>query len=290
MENNDIFIRTLLTDKIKLRPSQISNRLKEHLINSLRQKFEGMCSYHGYIKPNSIEIFKYSLGTIQALSLNGDVEYIVQYNADVCNPSIGSIVHTKIVNTNKFGVLAHTGISDESGRFVPILEVVVAKNMVNAQNDRNVEELKVGDEIHVEIIGKKFELSDKKISAVARIINTENDRNILDDAASNENAADGDNEEDDDDDGTGESSVSDDSSDEEDEENEGNDGDAPNNDEERDGDEVDDDIDGSDDDDDEAGSQLGGELGSDGFFSGAEEALSDFGSDAGVGSDIELDE
>lgn len=285
MDNSDIFVRILLTDKVKLRPSQISTRLKEHLITSLRQKFEGTCSYHGFIKPNSIEIFKYSLGTIQALSLNGDVEYMVQYNADVCNPSIGSVVHTKIVNTNKFGVLAHTGITDENARFLPILEIVVAKNMVNAQNDRNVEDLKVGDEIHVEIIGKKFELSDKKISVVARIINTDNDRNILD-AGVNGAEVDGEDEPEDEDEADGGSET--DSSDEGEENDDGNDGNEANEEEEDNGEDIDEDIITSEpDSDDEVASQLGGELGSDGFFSGAEEALSDFGgSDAGA-SDVE---
>jgi DNA-directed RNA polymerase subunit E'/Rpb7 len=176
MENNDIFVKTLLTDKIKIKPQFLSQSVKTHIQNLLIKKFEGVCSYHGYIKPRSIVIHKHSLGNVMAVSLNGDVEFKVQYFADVCNPSIGSIVQTKIVNSNKFGYLAHTGIHMHG--FMPILEIIIAK----ASSDASLvnEDFVIGDEIFVEIIGKKFELGDKKIAAIARIIQTNSDKNILD--------------------------------------------------------------------------------------------------------------
>lgn len=272
MENYDIFIRTLLTDKVKLKPKNISSKLKDHILSYLKTKFEGVCSYHGYIRPESIEIFKFSMGYIQALSLNGDVEYTVNYYADVCNPSIGSIVHTKVVNTNKFGILAHTGIRDNDGRFLPILEIVVAKNLVNTQNDKNVDEFHIGDEIHVEIMGKKFELTDKKISAIARIIDTDHDKNILDNPVGiipqdkNESDVDGDEED---------SENTDQDEDDEEEEGDG----------EGEGEGENDAVDDSDEDDDEDdgdGSQFGGAA-SDGFFS------DDFSASSGSGSDADLD-
>lgn len=179
MENNDIFVKTLLTDKIKLQPGKLSRNVKNHLLFVLQNKFEGVCSYHGFIKPASINIHKHSLGSIMAVSLNGDVEFKVQYYADVCNPSIGSIVHTKIVNSNKFGFLAYTGIrSGDRGVLTPILEIIIAK----ANSDTSImnDNLQVGDEIYVEIIGKKFELGDKKICAIGRINTAASDKNILD--------------------------------------------------------------------------------------------------------------
>lgn len=259
MENNDIFIRTLLMDKVKLKPNLVSAKLKDNLLYSLQQKFEGVCSHHGFIKPNSIEIFKFSLGYIQALSLNGDVEYMVNYYADVCNPSVGSIVHTQVVNTNKFGILAHTGYKDASNKFINILEIVIAKNMINTQHDKNAEELQVGDQIHVEILGKKFELSDKKINAIARIVNNDNDQNILDDNETNienddniETEDDGESSEEDSDDQseTSEKSASEDNDDNDEDDND---------DDSQLGDDIDEDGDGDD----------------EGFFSGGDD-ISDF--------------
>lgn len=279
MENNDIFVRTLLTDKVKLRPSQISSKLKNHLLTSLQTKFEGLCSYHGFIRPQSIEIFKYSLGYIQALSLNGDVEYVVNYYADVCNPSIGSVVHTKVVNTNKFGILAHTGIKDENGKFMPIMEIVIARSMINAQNDRNVDDINIGEDVHVEILGKKFELTDKKIQAIARIMETDINKNILDGVDAAVNTVDGAEGEEDEDDHTDSSSEDSKEDEEEDDDEQKEQEQEPEDDEE----EPEDDEDEPDDEDEEDASQLGGDLGSEGFFSDHDDAISDFGSD--VGSD-----
>ena len=180
MENNEIFVRTLLTDKVKLRPNQLSVRIKDHIVTLLKSKYEGVCSHHGYIRQNSVEIFKCSMGHIQPLSLNGDVEYFINYHADVCNPSIGSIIRTKVVNTNKFGLLTHTGVKDSQGKFLPILEIIIAKHMINTKNDQNIDDIGIGYELHVELIGKKFDLGSKKICGIGRIIENEPDRNILD--------------------------------------------------------------------------------------------------------------
>lgn len=170
MESQDIFVRSLLLDKVKLKPNQLSQNVKSHLLQSLKAKFEGVCSYHGFIRPGSLEIYKHSLGNVIAVSLNGDVEFKVQYYADVCNPSIGSIVKSKIVNSNKFGFLAHTGIRNANGVFHPILELIIAKNVKdNSGVQELLDNLSIGDEVMVEVLGKKFELGDKKICAVGRL-------------------------------------------------------------------------------------------------------------------------
>jgi DNA-directed RNA polymerase subunit E'/Rpb7 len=167
MEN--IFIKTLLTDKIKVRPKDINRGIRNHLERLVKAQYEGKCSYHGYIKTGSVSIFKHSLGQIQAFSLNGTVVYNVQYHAEVCNPATGSIVKARVVNTNKFGILAESG-THVNNVFTPILEIIIAKNSIEIAHDVNVEHLKVGDVINVEIMGKKYELHDKKISIVGRIV------------------------------------------------------------------------------------------------------------------------
>jgi hypothetical protein len=108
--------------------------------------------------------------------LNGDVEYIVKYSADVCNPAVGSSVKAKVVNQNMFGILAECSIKNGSITR-PVLEIIIAK--VSSTNDPevNVESVNVGDIINVEIVGKKFELDDTKITIVGKIIS--NKKNIV---------------------------------------------------------------------------------------------------------------
>lgn len=184
MDSADIFVHVVLYDKVKLGAQHVNGRLDEVLLAALKSKYEGICSHYGYIKPGSITLYKHSLGMVQAASLNGDVQFGVNFHADVCNPCVGSIVHSQAVNVNKFGILAQSGFVLD-GQFTPVLEVIIAKNMATEQHDVSVDDISPGDQFNVEILGKKFELNDRKISAVGKIINNNNsadkDANALDD-------------------------------------------------------------------------------------------------------------
>lgn len=165
MNNRDIFVKSLLTDKVKLLPSQLDKHIRRHILKLLQKKFEGICSNHGYILRESIEIYKVSFGSILAVSLNGYVEYKVQFYADVCNPTINSVVHSRIVNANKFGYLAHTGIKEEGGVFEPILEIILPRNTIPSN-----QEVTVGEEVWCEVVGKKYELGDHRICIIGKLV------------------------------------------------------------------------------------------------------------------------
>ena len=217
---DNIFIKTLLADKIKIQPQHINKNIIKVLLFELQAKFEGKCSYHGYIKPSSISIYKYSMGQIQAFSLNGDVVYNVQYHCEVCNPTIGSIVQAKIVNMNKFGILAECSIFIK-GLAVSILDIIVPKNSIDSVNEVDVDKLGKGDDINIEVLGKKYELNDKNISVVGRIIKTSTDIVQEKNAEKNNVEFDEDNtDEDDDDDDENENEDEDDDEDDDDEEEE----------------------------------------------------------------------
>ena len=160
---DNIFYRTLLNDKIKIEPKYISKDFRTHIFNKLKKSVEGVCTQHGYIKEGSVELYKVSPGTIDLVGLNGYVLFDTYYYADVCNPMRGNVVKATVMNVNKFGILA-----DVMG----ILEIVIAKNSVNIVHDNNVdlEKIKIGDSIMIEVMGNKYELFDKKISVVGRVV------------------------------------------------------------------------------------------------------------------------
>ena len=126
----------------------------------LAAKFEGVCSYHGYIKTGSIAVVKYTAGMIKDVCLNGDVEYHVTYEAQVCNPAIGSILEATVLDQNAFGIIAEVKLQS-----LPILEIVIIKK--DMEEDISVER---GQVINVEIIKKKFEVGDRVILNVGKII------------------------------------------------------------------------------------------------------------------------
>lgn len=178
-----IFITSLLTDTIRVAPNELTNKFRDLLLEIIKKRCEGVCSKHGYIRPDSIEIIKVSAGNVRMVSLNGDVIFTVQYRADVCNPAVGTLVRGTVANINKFGILAEAYIStiDDKGvtQNTPVISIIVTKQGVGIVGNVDLEKIKIGDEVNVEILGRKFELNDKKISAVGKIVQREEDVVIL---------------------------------------------------------------------------------------------------------------
>lgn len=160
------FTRQLLVEKIKLKPSLLGHNIPKILTKFLVAKFEAKCSQYGYIQPGSIELFKYSVGQLIAASLNGDVLFVTQFYANVCNPLIGQVIKAKVVNANKFGILAEVSLEDNT----PVLEIIIAKNTSALSSDIDLNNISLGEVVNVEVMGKKFELKDKKISIVGRVV------------------------------------------------------------------------------------------------------------------------
>tara|TARA_B110000261_G_C13084443_1_gene357211 strand:+ start:1367 stop:2113 length:747 start_codon:yes stop_codon:yes gene_type:complete len=176
----------------------MNRNFKNYILQSLIGKNEGICSKHGYIKKNSIVLQKVSVGAIEAQSLRGFVNYDVQFSALVCNPTNGSILKCKVLNSNNFGILCVCGIY-EDGNFLPIIDIIIPKNSLHIQSNENIDmnSLNKNDIINVEIVGKKFEINDKKISAVGKIVDINDGTVPLFDVENNEideNKKDGDEE------------------------------------------------------------------------------------------------
>lgn len=162
--------KVLLKETIKLEPRYLVKSFKDEILHRLKQKVEGICTKHGYIKKGSVELYKVTPGVIELVSLCGNILYEVFFYADVCNPLIGSVIKSaKVVNLNRLGILAEVHVSDDkfSGS---VIEIIIAKNSVNIISDIDLDKIKVGDEINVEVVGKKFNINDKKVSVIGRIV------------------------------------------------------------------------------------------------------------------------
>ena len=177
--NNESFIPSLLNEKIKVHPKNLHKNIDNVIYSLLIERNEGKCTRHGYIRKNSIKLLKTSVGRVEAHTLHGFVNYDVQFSASVCNPTNGSILKCKIVNSNNFGILCCSGI-EEDGQFVTILDIIVPKSSLNIRSDTeiNLNSLKIGEYICVEIVGKKFNINDSKISAVGKVVNIDNPQSV----------------------------------------------------------------------------------------------------------------
>jgi DNA-directed RNA polymerase subunit E'/Rpb7 len=157
----NIYMRMLLAERVKLEPSFLHKQFREEVVRRLKLKVEGICSRHGFVRPDSIEVHKICTGKVELVGLNGNTEFDVVFYADVCNPMLGSIIKCRVSNINKFGILAEAE---------NVIEAIIAKNSVNIQSDVDLDKVRIGDNILIEVVGKKYELNEKKISLIGRVV------------------------------------------------------------------------------------------------------------------------
>lgn len=158
-----LFFKTNLQTKIDIKASQLKENIDELLLNQIKKKHGNKCIKEGYVKKDSIDIIKKSNGIIPSGHFNGSIRYLVKYSAQICNPENSSIIECKVVNKNKIGILAEA-IETPS----PLTILVATQHHMD--NDQYLA-IKIGAIIFVEVIGKKYELYDKKISIISKFTN-----------------------------------------------------------------------------------------------------------------------
>lgn len=174
---DDIFLPSILTEKIKLSPKHLTKDYKQKILEVLQYRNEDKCSKHGYIKKGSIDILKVSAGQLESHTLHGFVRFMVNFKALVCNPTNGSVVKSRVVNTNNFGVHCVCEHISQSGQRELIIDIIVPKKSISIQSNQsiNLDSLQKDDIVFIEIIGKKYEINDKRIQAVGKIVSNDID-------------------------------------------------------------------------------------------------------------------
>jgi DNA-directed RNA polymerase subunit E'/Rpb7 len=163
--SSDLFVPIKFTTSVQLKPSELGSNIQDIIYKKLQTNLESMCSKHGYIKKNSIKIIKRSIGHLKIPHFNGNIAYDLQCVADICNPPKGAIILCKVKARNSLGVRAEAFYDD-----VPILQVIIPKISAGIQSEINIDTLKIGDDVTVEVCGKKFLLFDKSIDIIGKAL------------------------------------------------------------------------------------------------------------------------
>lgn len=176
----DIFLPVRFRTQVQLSPHALTKGNMDELIRERLQKsLEGVCSRFGYIRPGSIDIVRRSMGCLMKAHFNGHIRYDVVCKAEVCNPARGMVFKVTVRNKNELGVLAEGNIIMDGTR-MPVLDVLIPRRSAGITSDIDLDEVNTGDEIHVEVLGKRYQLLDKKISIIARAIKEPQKKRIRD--------------------------------------------------------------------------------------------------------------
>jgi DNA-directed RNA polymerase subunit E'/Rpb7 len=174
--SSELFIPIKFSTIIEIQPIEICVNIEEVIYKKLKNKLESTCSKHGYIKKDSIKIIKRSIGQLRKNHFNGNIIYNLQCIAEICNPVHGSIVKCKVKAKNSMGILAE-GFYEN----IPILEIIIPKISAGIRSEIDIETINIGDEINIEVCGKKFMLFDKHISIIGKALKDKEEFIINDD-------------------------------------------------------------------------------------------------------------
>jgi len=166
----ELFIPIKFRTTIILTPNEINKDYETTILTKLKNNYESICSKYGYIKKDTIKIIKRSVGQLKKEHFNSNCYFDVICIAEICNPAQGSIIKCKVKAKNSLGVLAE-GYYDN----IPILQIIIPKISAGIQSEINIDTINIGDEIKIEVCGKKYQLFDKHISIIGRAIKSKDE-------------------------------------------------------------------------------------------------------------------
>lgn len=183
---DNIFHPIKFRTSVQLDPRQLTRDFEDNILKKLKKDLEGICSRFGYIRQGTLEIIKRSTGVLLKPHFNGHIKFDVVCRAFVCNPVEGFVVPAIIKNKNQLGILAESSILVDSQR-VPILDIIIPQRSAGIISEVDLDSFQIGDMIMVEVIGKRSQLFEKKMSIIGRAVNSQQGGTIESEAASQEN-------------------------------------------------------------------------------------------------------
>lgn len=156
---NNIYINTVLLKKIILKPEYLNKNLNENIEKILIKEVGDKCIKEGYVKADSINILKRSIGKTMTNNFTGNIIFDILYSAEVCNPVRNNIIKCKVTRLNKLGIEAKIGP----------LYIIVPKEIHN--NKELFKDLQVDSEVEILIINKRYHINSKKIEITGMLAN-----------------------------------------------------------------------------------------------------------------------
>ena len=156
--SSDIYIPTMVTQKVILPFEAIGRNVKNVLEQHLAHAHEGKCNAEGYVRPRSTQLLAHSSGT---LTDHGSVAFEVMYEYQACNPVEGMLIKCVVQTVTNAGLHAHI-VPEPS-------PIVVFVSRDHHYSNPQFSKIKAGDEITVRVIGRHFELNDPAVSVIAEL-------------------------------------------------------------------------------------------------------------------------
>lgn len=167
--DRNLYSRNMLEMKMILLPQEIGeNKTSKNLKQKIVNQIEGKCIQEGYIKPNSVNILRYSAGLVKTQF----IEFAVVFECKICNPTEGLILNDCVcTSVTKGGI--HANIYDNT-RNIPVTVYIHRDHF--AEN-RTFQSIQKDDVFDIRVIGARFELNDPCVEIIGEIWGHKKDKN-----------------------------------------------------------------------------------------------------------------
>lgn len=158
-----VYTNFCLQDRVQVEGRFFNSSIRDTIVHKLRNGVEGVCSKHGLVRPGSIRVQSISPGVLSAES-GGNMTFTVRFNADVCNPRIGSVVKCRVENMNGAAAFA-CNVTGER-----VVEMIIPPDPKKFSHLFAYDHLEVGCIVDVSVVGKRFHLGQRKIVCAGQIV------------------------------------------------------------------------------------------------------------------------
>ena len=134
--------------------------LRDYINSYAKKNIANKCHKEGYINDN-IKILNISGGKIR----NNNIEYDVQFEVEICLPYEDMKLDVKIVNITKIGIRAVLNENEDKNP-ITVFANTIHNDIIENSNDS----YESGNIIKIKVLGLRFEINDKSIYVLGKII------------------------------------------------------------------------------------------------------------------------
>ena len=160
---NELYKKQILTKRIFVTADKLGEDIDKTIKAKLDNEINGICVKEGYIKPNTSKVLLRSEGVITTDNFKSVIYYTIKFEAMICNPSVGEILECFVSDVNKTTIKCYIENKDESP-----LNIFLSKQYHIGNEEYS--KIKEGDNIKVQVTGKKCEYLNKEILVIANFL------------------------------------------------------------------------------------------------------------------------
>ena len=165
--------------KISLTPSDFNEvkttPIEEILLRKARESVENKCSEQGFVLPGTLQLLSRSMGYFESARFTGDAIYYVKLEGKVVYPVEGVQVLGKVIRKNKMGLYIN---------YNDAIRIQVPRDL--HLNEPEFEEVKIGDNVYVELKRSKFAIHDTYILASGMFLRKDGDSQATEEESESE--------------------------------------------------------------------------------------------------------